>query len=142
MLKLAPTQLLIVPLSTQQRSVWGLKSTICADWSQRRSWPALPDYRSSRNRWQHKGRQRSVLAGQVGVADNADIGDGTMVGAQSGISGKIAPGSKLAGTPVMPAGTFLKSAGVCMPKLPDLFKRVKKLEKELKAVKEAAGNGE
>ena len=75
-----------------------------------------------------------VLAGQVGVADNADIGDGTMVGAQSGISGKIKPGSKLAGTPVMPAGTFLKAAGVCVPKLPDLFKRVKKLEKELTAL--------
>jgi len=83
-----------------------------------------------------------ILAGQVGVADNAAIGDGTMVGAQSGVSGKVAPGSKLAGTPVMPAGTFLKSAGVCMPKLPDLFKRVKKLEKELKAVIEAAGNSE
>lgn len=83
-----------------------------------------------------------VLAGQVGVADNADIGDGAMIGAQSGLSGKIAPGSKLAGSPVMPAGTFLKSAGVCMPKLPDLFKRVKKLEKELKAVKEAAQNGD
>lgn len=83
-----------------------------------------------------------VLAGQVGVADNADIGDGTMVGAQSGLSGKVAPGSKLAGSPVMPAGTFLKAAGVCMPKLPDLFKRVKKLEKELMALKESAEMGE
>ena len=75
-----------------------------------------------------------VLAGQVGVADNADIGDGTMVGAQSGLAGKVEPGSKLAGSPVMPAGTFLKAAGVCLPKLPDLFKRVKKLEKELAAL--------
>jgi len=75
-----------------------------------------------------------VLAGQAGVADNADIGDGAMIGAQSGISGKIEPGSKLAGSPVMPAGTFLKAAGVCMPKLPDLFKRVRKLEKELAAL--------
>lgn len=81
-----------------------------------------------------------VLAGQVGVADNADIGDGVMVGAQSGISGKVKPGQKLAGSPVMPAGTFLKAAGVCMPKLPDLFKRVKKLENELKAVQAAAQN--
>lgn len=79
-----------------------------------------------------------VLAGQVGVADNAEIGDGAMVGAQSGIAGKVKPGDKLAGSPAMPAGTFLKSAGVCMPKLPDLFKRVKKLEKELEAVKKAA----
>lgn len=83
-----------------------------------------------------------ILAGQVGVADNAEIGDGAMVGAQSGVSGKVAPGSKVAGSPVMPAGTFLKTAGVCMPKLPDLFKRVKKLEKELMKLKEAAPNGE
>lgn len=83
-----------------------------------------------------------VLAGQVGVADNAEIGDGAMVGAQGGVSGKVMPGTKLAGSPAMPAGTFLKAAGVCMPKLPDLFKRVKKLEKELLAVKKAAGYGE
>ncbi|QJB57586.1 UDP-3-O-(3-hydroxymyristoyl)glucosamine N-acyltransferase [Pseudodesulfovibrio sp. zrk46] len=82
-----------------------------------------------------------VLAGQVGVADNAVIGDGAMIGAQSGISGKTPAGSKLAGSPAMPAGTFLKAAGVCMPKLPDLFKRVKKLEKELEVVKKAAANG-
>lgn len=82
-----------------------------------------------------------VLAGQVGVADNAEIGDGAMIGAQSGVSGKVEPGAKLAGSPVMPAGTFLKTAGVCMPKLPELFKRVKRLEKELKAVIEAAENG-
>ncbi len=82
-----------------------------------------------------------ILAGQVGVSDNAEIGDGAMIGAQGGVSGKVKPGDKLAGSPAMPAGTFLKSAGVCMPKLPDLFKRVKRLEKELAAVKEAA-NGE
>jgi UDP-3-O-[3-hydroxymyristoyl] glucosamine N-acyltransferase len=82
-----------------------------------------------------------VLAGQVGVADNADIGDGAMIGAQSGIAGKVEGGSRLAGSPAMPAGTFLKSAGFCMPKLPELFRRVKALEKELNAVKAAVDNG-
>lgn len=80
-----------------------------------------------------------ILAGQAGIADNATIEDGAMIAAQSGVSGKVKAGSKMAGSPVMPAGTFLKSAGVCMPKLPDLFKRVKMLEKELEAVKKAAG---
>ena len=42
----------------------------------------------------------------------------------------------------MPAGTFLRASSVCLPKLPDLFKRVKKLEKELAAVKLAAENGD
>ncbi|NDV20196.1 UDP-3-O-(3-hydroxymyristoyl)glucosamine N-acyltransferase [Pseudodesulfovibrio sp. JC047] len=81
-----------------------------------------------------------VLAGQVGVADNAKIGDGAMVGAQSGVAGTVEPGSKVAGSPAMKAGTFLK-AGVCMPKLPDLFKRVKKLEKELATLKAMEANG-
>ena len=83
-----------------------------------------------------------VLAGQVGVADNAEIGDGAIIGAQSGVAGKIEPGNKVIGTPAMPAGVFLKSAGVCFPKLPELFKRVKRLEKELAAVKSAAESGE
>lgn len=80
-----------------------------------------------------------ILAGQVGVADNANIGDGAIIAAQGGVSGKIAPGSKMAGSPVMPASTYLKANGVCLPKLPDLFKRVKKLEKELASLKEVAG---
>jgi len=83
-----------------------------------------------------------VLAGQVGVADNATIGDGAMIGAQSGVAGNIPAGSKMAGSPAMQAGTFLKASGVCMPKLPDLFKRVKKLEKELALMKEAAGDSD
>ncbi|WP_281762339.1 UDP-3-O-(3-hydroxymyristoyl)glucosamine N-acyltransferase [Pseudodesulfovibrio nedwellii] len=83
-----------------------------------------------------------VLAGQVGVADNAKIGDGVMVGAQSGVAGSIEPGSKVAGTPAMKAGTFLKAASVCMPKLPDLFKRVKKLEKKLASFTEQAAGGD
>ncbi|MFH1915297.1 MAG: UDP-3-O-(3-hydroxymyristoyl)glucosamine N-acyltransferase [Pseudomonadota bacterium] len=82
-----------------------------------------------------------ILAGQVGVADNADIGDGAMIGAQSGVSGKIEGGSRLAGSPVMPATTFLKAAGACMPRLPELFRRVKALERELKAVRAAAEKG-
>ncbi|MBG0789641.1 MAG: UDP-3-O-(3-hydroxymyristoyl)glucosamine N-acyltransferase [Desulfovibrionaceae bacterium] len=80
-----------------------------------------------------------ILAGQVGVADNASIGDNVIVGAQGGISGRVKPGLKLAGSPAMPAGTYLKAAGVCVPKLPELFKRVKNLEKELEAMKDAAG---
>lgn len=83
-----------------------------------------------------------ILAGQVGVADNAEVGDGVIIAAQGGVAGKVAPGSRLAGTPAMPHGTYLKAAGVCVPKLPDLFKRVRILEKELAAVKAAAMNGE
>ena len=80
-----------------------------------------------------------VLAGQVGVADNARIGDGAIVGAQGGVSGELAAGSKVSGTPNMPFSTYMKACGVCLPKLPDMFRRLKKLEKELAAMKKAAG---
>ena len=80
-----------------------------------------------------------VLAGQTGVPDNVKIGDGAMIAAQSGVLGNVEPGSKLAGSPAMPAKTYFKAVGVCTPKLPDLFKRVKKMEKELAALKAAVG---
>lgn len=80
-----------------------------------------------------------VLGGQVGVADNVKIGSNTMVGAQSGISGTVAEGSKLGGSPCMPYNTYLKAMGVCAPKLPELFKRVKKLEKKLALLEQCTG---
>ncbi|BDQ32835.1 UDP-3-O-(3-hydroxymyristoyl)glucosamine N-acyltransferase [Pseudodesulfovibrio portus] len=80
-----------------------------------------------------------ILAGQAGVADNTRIGDGVIVGGQCGVSGKLEPGVKVSGTPAMPYATFLKAAGVCVPKLPDMFKRLKKLEMELESMKKAVG---
>lgn len=72
-----------------------------------------------------------ILGGQVGVADNITIGSNTKAGAQAGIGSSLPDGSVVSGSPSMPYKTFLKAMGVCAPKLPDLFKRVKKLEKQL-----------
>lgn len=80
-----------------------------------------------------------VLAGQTGVPDNVKIGDGAMIAAQSGVLGDVEPGSRLAGSPAINAKAYFKAVGVCTPKLPDLFKRVKNLEKELAALKAACG---
>ena len=80
-----------------------------------------------------------VLAGQTGIPDNVRIGDGAMIAAQSGVLGDVEPGSKLAGSPAIPAKAYFKAVGVCTPKLPDLFKRVKKLEKDLADLMEASG---
>ncbi|WP_316900269.1 UDP-3-O-(3-hydroxymyristoyl)glucosamine N-acyltransferase [Pseudodesulfovibrio indicus] len=80
-----------------------------------------------------------VLAGQAGVPDNVKIGDGAMVAAQSGILGDVEPGSKMAGSPAINAKDYFRAVGVCTPKLPELFKRVKKLEKELAALLAAGG---
>jgi UDP-3-O-[3-hydroxymyristoyl] glucosamine N-acyltransferase len=80
-----------------------------------------------------------ILAGQAGIADNTRIGDGVIIGGQCGVSGEVEPGVRLSGTPAMPYSTYLKAAGVCLPKLPDMFKRLKKLEMELESMKKAVG---
>lgn len=73
----------------------------------------------------------TILAGQVGVADNVSIGKDVVIGAQAGVGSSVPDGAKMSGSPAMPYNVFLKSMGVCAPKLPELFKRVKKLEKQL-----------
>lgn len=82
-----------------------------------------------------------VVAGQAAIADNIEIGDGAMIAGMSGVGKNIEAGAKMAGLPAIEAKQFFKAGAVCLPKLPELFKRVKKLEKELAAAK-AANNGD
>jgi UDP-3-O-[3-hydroxymyristoyl] glucosamine N-acyltransferase len=71
---------------------------------------------------------RVVLAGQVGVAGHLAVGSGTQAGAQSGIAGDLAAGSRVRGTPAIPYG---EESRLCIlrRRLPDLFRRVEKIEK-------------
>ncbi len=82
---------------------------------------------------------RVVLAGQVGVAGHIHLGDGCRIGAKSGIGQDVAAGQDMSGIPVMPHGTFLRSSAI-VPKLPDMRRRLSKLEKELAALKEQIAN--
>lgn len=76
-----------------------------------------------------------ILAGQVGIAGHLHVGDGCRVGAQAGVGQDIPAGKDYSGTPAMPHGTFLRTSMI-MPKLPDLKRRLHRLEKELAALKE------
>ena len=70
-----------------------------------------------------------ILAGQVGVAGHIEIGDGAIVAAQSGVSKSVRPQTLMFGTPAR----LLKKARqieACISRLPDLFKRVHRLEKK------------
>ncbi len=69
-----------------------------------------------------------ILAGQVGVAGHLKIGDNVMVGAQSGIAKDIPDNSVISGSPAVEHSKWLKWA-VSYYKLPQLFARIKKLEK-------------
>lgn len=68
-----------------------------------------------------------ILAGQAGLVGHIELGDGVQVGAKSGVNKSIPPGMKLFGTP---ARDIAKTARIeaCLTRLPDLFKRIKKLE--------------
>lgn len=72
-----------------------------------------------------------VFGGQVGVIGHIKIGDMVRVGAQSGVASNLESGKTYLGSPAMEANTA-KRALVVMPHLPELKKRIKVLEKQLK----------
>ena len=77
---------------------------------------------------------RVTLAGQVGVAGHLDIGDDVVIGPQAGVPKDIPAGTTGSGSPFMEGRTFMRNA-VLQPKLPELFRRVQELEKELARLK-------
>ncbi|MHC1700640.1 MAG: UDP-3-O-(3-hydroxymyristoyl)glucosamine N-acyltransferase [Humidesulfovibrio sp.] len=73
-----------------------------------------------------------VLAGQAGLRDNISLGDGVQVAAQAGVGVDLPPGAIVGGSPSMDAQTYLKMS-LTLPKLPELARRVRRLEKALEA---------
>lgn len=73
-----------------------------------------------------------ILAGQVGIADHVIIGDNVIVLAQSGVESgqKVESNQILFGTPAKPA-IEEKRILVSLLKLPELVKKVSKIEKKL-----------
>lgn len=80
-----------------------------------------------------------VLAGQVGVAGHIHIGDGCRIGAKSGVGQDVPPKQDLSGIPVMPHGTFLRASAIT-PKLPEMKRRLARLEKEMAALRDELAN--
>ncbi len=75
-----------------------------------------------------------VMGGQVGIAGHITIGDRSQIGAQSGIMKNIKPDSQLLGTPAYGVKNFYRSS-VIIPKLPDMYRQLAALEKEIEALK-------
>lgn len=71
-----------------------------------------------------------VLAGQVGVEGHVKICNNVCVAGQSGVTNSIKEEGLFAGLPSIKASVW-KKAAVCFEKLPELFKRIKKIEKFL-----------
>lgn len=77
------------------------------------------------------------LGGQVGAAGHLTIGDGAQVAAQSGVSNSVPAGSIVCGTPAIEFTVFRRMAAAWV-RLPDLLKRVRRLERRV-GVEEGSG---
>ncbi len=81
---------------------------------------------------------RAMLGGQVGVADHVTIAADVMLGAQSGVPGDIrAPGQYL-GSPPRPVAEA-RRIYAAMPRLPDLIKKVRVLERRVRELEGRLG---
>jgi UDP-3-O-[3-hydroxymyristoyl] glucosamine N-acyltransferase len=72
---------------------------------------------------------RVVLAAQSGIIGHVEIGDGTTVGTKSALLRASAPGERLAGIPAVELGEWKRQRGL-LRRLPELFRRLRKLERE------------
>ena len=78
-----------------------------------------------------------LLAGQVGVSGHLTIHDGATVYAQSGIGGDVAAGQIVSGSPAFEYRQWLRAI-TAFPKLPETLKTVRRLEKRLSELEQAA----
>lgn len=85
--------------------------------------------------------ENCVFGGQVGLGGHITIGKNSQIGAQSGIISNIKEGSEIIGSPAMPVKSFFKSS-IIMPKLPDMYRQLNTLEKELSELKKKLGAGD
>jgi UDP-3-O-[3-hydroxymyristoyl] glucosamine N-acyltransferase len=72
---------------------------------------------------------RVMIGGQAGLAGHLEVGDGVMLGAKTGVLVSLSAKENRAwaGVPAMPHRTWLKM-GTFLPRLPELFRRVRRLE--------------
>ena len=77
-----------------------------------------------------------LLAGQVGISGHLTIHDNAVIYAQSGIGGDVPAGALMSGSPAFEAREWLRAI-TAFPKLPDLLKTVRQLEKRLERLEGA-----
>jgi UDP-3-O-[3-hydroxymyristoyl] glucosamine N-acyltransferase len=79
---------------------------------------------------------RNVQAGgQAGFAGHQEVGDGVILTAQSAVHGEIKAGQVLSGSPAFDNSLWRRSVSI-FPKLPELQRQLRSLEKEIEALKQ------
>jgi UDP-3-O-[3-hydroxymyristoyl] glucosamine N-acyltransferase len=82
-----------------------------------------------------------LLAGQVGISGHLTIHDHAIIYAQSGIGGDVKEGAVMSGSPAFDSREWLRAI-TAFPKLPDLLKTVRQLEKRLEKLESASASSE
>ncbi|WP_298653908.1 UDP-3-O-(3-hydroxymyristoyl)glucosamine N-acyltransferase [uncultured Proteiniphilum sp.] len=85
--------------------------------------------------------ENCVFGGQVGIGGHITIGKNSRIGAQSGIISNTEEGSEVIGSPAMPVKSFFRSS-ILLPKLPDMYRQLNALEKELLELKKKLAAGD
>ncbi len=80
-----------------------------------------------------------MFGGQVGLAGHITVGDHVNLGAQSGVPSSLKGDQTLIGTPPMQPTPFFKSQAI-FRRLPDMYKELTALRKELDELKGASKN--
>ena len=75
------------------------------------------------------------FGGQVGIGGHITIGDHVEMGGQTGVISNVPSGKILMGSPGIPLRDAMRSF-VLQPKLPDMYRRLQALEKELAELKQ------
>ena len=82
-----------------------------------------------------------ILAGQVGLKDHIELGDGTIVGAQAGVMDNCAGNEVYLGSPATPQRDQMQIMAV-QRKLPEMRREIKQLRRELTRPTELNGPAE
>lgn len=78
-------------------------------------------------------KKNVLLAGQVGISGHLTIHDNAVIYAQSGISGDVSAGAVMSGSPAFDAKDWLRAI-TAFPKLPEILKTMRQLERRLAAL--------
>jgi UDP-3-O-[3-hydroxymyristoyl] glucosamine N-acyltransferase len=82
-----------------------------------------------------------ILAGQTGIAGHCSVGDGVILTAQSAVSHDVPAGKMISGSPGFDNRVWLRAAAI-FQRLPELLKRLDRVEKKLDLKGPTSGNGD
>lgn len=77
--------------------------------------------------------ERVIVGGQAGISGHLRVGNGTQIGPQTGIVQSTGDGERVWGTPAISFQKYSRSS-ILFRQLPELFQRLRSLEKTLEAL--------